>query len=194
MRELLTGPNLARLICLLILILLPLVIPSPYIRHLLIIAFIYAIVASNWGSESGICRRVQLRPHRLLCGRRLWLGDHVEDDRHHALANDSPCGGGRRHRCADRLPAGAAAEGHLRRAGHLRLQPTLLSACPEPGGDHWRFHGHAAAAAAQDRGLQFRPRRQVRLLLRRTVPACPLHHLPPPSGPFALRHEHHRSA
>ena len=53
MRELITGPNLARLICLLILILLPLVVPSPYIRHLLIITFIYAIVASNWDLSLG---------------------------------------------------------------------------------------------------------------------------------------------
>ena len=53
MRELLTGPNLAKLICLVILIVLPFVVPSPYIRHLLIIAFIYAIVASNWDLSLG---------------------------------------------------------------------------------------------------------------------------------------------
>ena len=47
MRQHLTGPNVAKLICLLILIFLPFVVPSPYIRHLLIITFIYAIVASN---------------------------------------------------------------------------------------------------------------------------------------------------
>ena len=53
MREFLTGPNTARLICLLILIVLSFVVPSPYIRHLLIIAFIYAIVASNWDLSIG---------------------------------------------------------------------------------------------------------------------------------------------
>ena len=53
MRQHLTGPNVAKLICLLILILLPFVVPSPYIRHLLIITFIYAIVASNWDLSLG---------------------------------------------------------------------------------------------------------------------------------------------
>lgn len=53
MRAFFEGPNLVRLICLAILIILPLVAPSPYIRHLLIIAFIYGIVASNWDLSVG---------------------------------------------------------------------------------------------------------------------------------------------
>ena len=52
-KSLITAPNTAKFACLLILILLPLVIPSPYIRHFLILAFIYAIVASNWDLTMG---------------------------------------------------------------------------------------------------------------------------------------------
>jgi branched-chain amino acid transport system permease protein len=52
-KSLITAPNTAKFVCLLILIVLPLVIPSPYIRHIMIIAFIYAIVASNWDLSLG---------------------------------------------------------------------------------------------------------------------------------------------
>ena len=53
MRKLLAGPHAPKLICLAVLIVLPLVVPSPYIRHLLIVAFLYGIVASNWDLSMG---------------------------------------------------------------------------------------------------------------------------------------------
>lgn len=53
MRALLGSANVGRLACLAILIVLPLVEPSPYIRHLVIIAIVYAVVASNWDLSLG---------------------------------------------------------------------------------------------------------------------------------------------
>ncbi len=52
-RDYWTTPNTTRLVCLVILIVLPFIVPTPYIRHLLIITFIYAIVASNWDLSLG---------------------------------------------------------------------------------------------------------------------------------------------
>jgi branched-chain amino acid transport system permease protein len=48
-----TGATLGRLGCLAILGLLPLFVPSPYVRHLIIIAVVYAVVASNWDLSLG---------------------------------------------------------------------------------------------------------------------------------------------
>lgn len=53
MRLQLTGPDVARLICLAVLVILPFFVPSAYIRHLIIIAIVYAIVASNWNFSLG---------------------------------------------------------------------------------------------------------------------------------------------
>ena len=53
MRNFLTGPDAARIICLLVLVILPFFVPSAYIRHLIIIAVVYAIVASNWNFSLG---------------------------------------------------------------------------------------------------------------------------------------------
>ena len=53
MRAWLTGGNAVRAACLAILIILPFAVPSPYVRHLIIIAMIYAIVASNWNLSLG---------------------------------------------------------------------------------------------------------------------------------------------
>ena len=53
MQKLATGPNIAKLACLAVLLLLPAVVPTPFVLHLLIVAFIYAIVASNWDLSLG---------------------------------------------------------------------------------------------------------------------------------------------
>lgn len=53
MRARLNGPDAARLLCLLVLVILPFFVPSAYIRHLIIVAVVYAIVASNWNFSLG---------------------------------------------------------------------------------------------------------------------------------------------
>ena len=54
MERLLANPAvLGRLACLAILLVIPFFVTSPYVRHLLILAFIYAIVASNWDLSLG---------------------------------------------------------------------------------------------------------------------------------------------
>lgn len=53
MRARMNGPDAARLLCLLVLVILPFFVPSAYIRHLIIVAVVYAIVASNWNFSLG---------------------------------------------------------------------------------------------------------------------------------------------
>ena len=53
MRLQLTGPDMARLVCLAVLVVLPFFVPSAYIRHLIIVSVIYAVVASNWNFSLG---------------------------------------------------------------------------------------------------------------------------------------------
>jgi len=52
-RSFLNGPALVGLLCLIVLALLPLVIESTYIRHLIIVALIYGMVASSWDLSLG---------------------------------------------------------------------------------------------------------------------------------------------
>ena len=53
MRSFLNGPAFVGLLCLIVLALLPLVIESTYIRHLIIVALIYGMVASSWDLSLG---------------------------------------------------------------------------------------------------------------------------------------------
>ena len=53
MRVQLTSGNAARAACLIVLLVLPFVVPSSYVRHLIIISMIYAVVASNWNLSLG---------------------------------------------------------------------------------------------------------------------------------------------
>jgi branched-chain amino acid transport system permease protein len=53
MQAYMTRGNAARALCLAVLIILPFLVPSSYIRHLIIVSMIYAIVASNWNLSLG---------------------------------------------------------------------------------------------------------------------------------------------
>ena len=53
MRSFLNGPAFVGLLCLIVLALLPLVIEGTYIRHLIIVALIYGMVASSWDLSLG---------------------------------------------------------------------------------------------------------------------------------------------
>ncbi len=53
MRLNLTGPDGARLLCLAVLVVLPFFVPSAYVRHLIIVAVVYGVVASNWNFSLG---------------------------------------------------------------------------------------------------------------------------------------------
>ena len=53
MRRIVTLPNLYRVSALAFLVLVPLFVRDSYVRHLFILAFIYAVVASNWDLSLG---------------------------------------------------------------------------------------------------------------------------------------------
>lgn len=53
MKRIITLPNLYRLMALAVLLLVPLFVRDSYTRHLFILAFIYAVVASNWDLSLG---------------------------------------------------------------------------------------------------------------------------------------------
>lgn len=53
MRQVLRSPGLFALLCLLLLIILPFAVQGTYVRHLVIIAIIYGLVASSWDLSLG---------------------------------------------------------------------------------------------------------------------------------------------
>ena len=116
----------------------PLFIHNAYIRHLLIIAMIYAVVAASWDLSLGYAGVFNFAHLAFLCHRRIHWRHLSQKSGHPALGCHSrrrPYGICIRSSC---LYTSSQSQGDLCLSGHLCIQSVVASCYSQPGRNNRR--------------------------------------------------------